>query len=62
MTRLTADYSKAFRRDLKKKARRRGWDLSELEKVIGLVVENTPDTLEELRRRHNMRLFGGSCG
>lgn len=48
MARLTADYSKAFRRDLKKKARRRGWNLSELEKVIGLVVENIPDTLEEL--------------
>ncbi len=60
MTRLTADYSKAFRRDLKKKARRRGWDLSELEKVIGLVVENTPDTLEELRRRHSMHTLSGN--
>lgn len=60
MARLTADYSKAFRRDLKKKARRRGWNLSELEKVIGLVVENTPDTLEELRRRHNMHTLSGN--
>ena len=42
MPRLTADFSSAFKRDLKKKARRRGWDLSELEKVIDLVIENTP--------------------
>ncbi|MCI7730314.1 MAG: type II toxin-antitoxin system YafQ family toxin [Enorma burkinafasonensis] len=34
MSRLTADFSGAFKRDLKKKAKRRGWDLSELEKVI----------------------------
>ena len=27
MARLTADFSGAFRRDLKKKASRRGWDL-----------------------------------
>ena len=32
MPRLTADFSSAFKRDLKKKARRRGWDLSELER------------------------------
>ncbi len=40
MGRLTADFSEAFARDVKKKARRRGWDLSELEKVIDLVLEN----------------------
>lgn len=41
MGRLTADFATAFERDLKKKAKRRNWDLSELEKVIDLVVENT---------------------
>lgn len=52
MGRLTADFAKAFSRDLKKNAKRRNWNLTELEKVIDLVVENTPETLEELRRRH----------
>ena len=59
MARLTADFSGAFRRDLKKKASRRGWDLSELEKVVDLVIENTPESLEELRRRHNMHNLAG---
>lgn len=60
MGRLTADFSSAFERDLKKKARRRGWDLSELEKVIDLVIENTPESLKVLRRRHNMHTLTGS--
>ena len=47
MGRLTADFAKAFSRDLKKNAKRRNWNLTELEKVIDLVVENTPETLEE---------------
>ena len=59
MARLTADFSGAFRRDLRKKASRRGWDLSELEKVVDLVIENTPESLEELRRRHNMHNLAG---
>lgn len=45
MARLAADFSSAFRRDLKRKARRWGWDLSELERVIDLVVENSPKSL-----------------
>lgn len=60
MTHLSADFSSAFERDLKKKARRRGWDLSELEKVIDLVIENTPSSLETLRRRHNMHALAGN--
>lgn len=60
MARLTADFSAAFSRDIKKKARKRGWDLSELEKVIDLVVENIPDSLETLRRRHNMHALWGA--
>ena len=56
MPRLTADFSSAFKRDLKKKARRRGWDLSELEKVI----ENTPESQTVLRQRHNMHTLTGS--
>ena len=43
MSRLTADFSAAFSRDLKKKAKRRNWDLNELQKLIDLVLENTPE-------------------
>lgn len=60
MPRLTADFSSAFKRDLKKKAQRRRWDLSELEKVIGLVIENTPESQAILRQRHNMHALAGS--
>lgn len=59
MGRLSADFSAAFKRDLKKKARRRNWDLSQLEKVIDLVIENSPETIEELRQRHNMHALSG---
>lgn len=59
MGRLTADFSAAFRRDLKKKAKRRDWDLSQLERVVNLVVENTPEAMEELKRRHNMHTLSG---
>ena len=60
MARLTADFSSAFSRDLKKKARNRGWDLSELKSVIDLVLENSPDALEVLRHRHNMHSLTGN--
>lgn len=59
MGRLSTDFSAAFQQDLKKKARHRGWDLSQLEGVINLIIENTPDTLEELRRRHHMHTLSG---
>ena len=61
MGRLTADFAKAFSRDLKKNAKRRNWNLTELEKVIDLVVENTPETLEELRRRGIKRILSSDC-
>ena len=60
MPRLSADFSSAFKRDLKRKAERRGWDLSELEKVIDLVLENTPRAQEILRHRHNMHTLSGN--
>lgn len=34
MGRLTAEFSAAFSRDLKKKARRHRWDLDELRKLM----------------------------
>lgn len=60
MGRLTAEFSAAFSRDLKRKAERRKWDLGELRGLIDLVLENTPESLEALKRRHNMHRLGGS--
>ena len=59
MGRLEAKFSPSFQRDLKKKATRRGWDPSELERLVGLIIENSPSSLEELRRRHNMHSLQG---
>lgn len=60
MSRLTADFSAVFSRDLKKKAKRRNWDLNELQKLIDLVLENIPESLEILKHRHNMHRLSGS--
>lgn len=46
MSTLTAEFSAAFSRDLKKKARRRKWNLSELQKLIDLVLQNTPESMD----------------
>ena len=42
MGKLTAEFSAAFSRDLKKKARRRNWDPVELQSLIDIVLENSP--------------------
>lgn len=60
MGRLSAEFSTAFSRDLKKKARRRNWDLEELRRLIDLVLENTSESQEILKRRHNMHRLSGS--
>lgn len=58
--RLVAKFAPAFSRDLKKKARKREWNLAELEAVIDLILENSSESIEVLKRRHNMhRLSGG---
>lgn len=59
MARLTADFSTAFKRDLKKKASKRRWDLVKLQELITLVLENTIESHEILRRRHNMHELSG---
>ncbi|MDO4290806.1 MAG: type II toxin-antitoxin system YafQ family toxin [Eggerthellaceae bacterium] len=56
---MAADFSAAFSRDLRRKARKRGWDLGELEKVIDLIVENTAESAAILRQRHNMHTLSG---
>ena len=52
--RLRAKFAPAFSRDLKKKAAKRRWNLSELEAVIDLILENSAESVEILKRRHNM--------
>lgn len=61
MGRLTADFSAAFSRDLKKKAKRRNWDLAKLQRLIDLVLENTPESIEMLKQRHNMHTLSGTA-
>ena len=41
MARLTADFSSAFRRDIKKKAKKRGWNLDDLASLIDLVIQGS---------------------
>lgn len=60
MGRLFAEFSTAFSRDLKKKAKRRNWNLEELRRLIDLVLENTSESQEILKRRHNMHRLSGS--
>jgi len=52
--RLKAKFAPAFSRDLKKKAAKRKWDLSELEAVIDLILENSTESIAILKQRHNM--------
>ena len=59
MGRLNAKFSAAFSRDLKKKTARRKWSLDGLQKLIGLVIENTPESMAIFRRRHNMHRLEG---
>lgn len=60
--RLRAKFAPAFSRDLKRKAGKRRWDLSELEAVIDLILENGAESMEVLRRRHNMHRLSGRWG
>lgn len=56
---LIAVFAPAFSRDLKKKATKRAWDLTKLEGVIDLVVENTEASMKILKQRHNMHRLSG---
>ncbi len=57
--RLRATFMPSFSRDLKR-VRRRGLDEGDLLAVIGLIIENTPESREELRRRHRMHSLKGA--
>lgn len=57
--RLEAKFAPAFSRDLKKKARKRERNLAELEAVIALILENSAESIEILKHRHNMHRLSG---
>ena len=58
MGRLQAQFTPSFRRDLKKLDKKHVDD-APLAEVIDLIIENSPESLETLRRRHNMHLLKG---
>lgn len=60
--RLEAKFAPAFSRDLKKKAAKRNWDLSELEKVVDLILENSAESKSILIQRHGMHRLSGKWG
>ena len=60
--RLKAQFAPAFSRDLKKKAIKRKWNLTELETVIDLILANDAESMDVLKRRHNMHRLSGRWG
>lgn len=56
---LKAAFLPSFSRDVKRIKKRRQ-DEGELAAVIDLIIENTKETREELRRRHRMHVLSGS--
>ncbi|HIY83904.1 type II toxin-antitoxin system YafQ family toxin [Rubneribacter sp.] len=57
--RLKATFTPSFARDLKR-IRKRGFNEHDLLNVIDLIIENTADSREELRRRHRMHSLKGA--
>ena len=57
--RLKAKFAPAFSRDLKRKAGKRRRNLDELEAVIDLILDNSAESMDILRQRHNMRRLSG---
>lgn len=55
---LKADYSSAFQRDIKRLKKKHA-DLSDLKEVIRLVLEDTDESKETLRRRHQAHQLTG---
>jgi mRNA interferase YafQ len=55
---LRPDYSSAFRRDIKRLQRKHA-NTTPLKEVIQLALENTPESLQELKQHHNMHTLKG---
>lgn len=59
MARLKAQFAPSFRRDLKKFDKKH-IDDAPLAEVIDLIIENTPESISELRRHHRMHTLSGT--
>lgn len=59
MGRLNAQFSPTFKRDLKRLDRKHVDD-APLAEVIDLIIENSAESLSELRRRHRMHSLSGA--
>lgn len=59
MAPLIPDYTPSFQRDIKS-LKRKHRDTTVLHEVIRLILENTPASQDELRRRHNAHTLKGS--
>ena len=55
---LEADYGSQFKRDYKR-CRQKHLEIADLHTVINLILENSEESLEELRRHHNMPSLQG---
>lgn len=56
--RLLPEYTKSFAKDVKL-LKRQHIDTYPLRKVIELILDNSRESIEELRRRHNMYVLNG---
>lgn len=59
MGRLRAQFSPTFKRDLKRLDRKHVDD-APLAEVIDLIIENSPASIAELKRRHRMHTLSGA--
>ena len=59
MARLRPDFTPKFHRDYKRLVKR-GINTAPLREVVGLILENTLATREELVRHHNMHRLSGT--
>ena len=59
MAKLQAQFSPSFQRDLKRLDKKHVDD-APLAEVIDLIIQNTPESLSELRRRHRMHTLSGN--
>ena len=55
---LRVNFTPQFQRD-EKRLKKKHVDLAPLKSLVDLVARNTPEALDELRRRHNMHDLKG---
>lgn len=55
---LEPEYTPRFDRDIKR-LRKKRVDTTPLRQVVRLILDNTAESIEELKRRHNMHTLSG---